>query len=485
MGEGLGSGAKPCRGRRVSADGRPHVAIVGGGLAGIAAAFELIDSGAKVTLFERRNHLGGATWSFDRQGRSFDNGQHVYLRCCTAYRRLLERLGTASGAPLQARLSVPVLRARQAGEPDVAVIARTSLPAPLHLGASLLTYSHLSIVDRGRLGIALRALRDASLRDLALDDETFGDFLRRNGQSARAIAGLWDLITLPTTNLRSDVVSALCAIKVFKTGLLEESDAADIGWSRLPLQTLHGDPALRLLRRAGVTVELRAKVEAVTTRSVDGSTAASAIRVNGADVDVDQVVLAVPHMLAVELAPTAAGLDFAALTALGSSPIVDVHLVYASRVVEHEICAALDSPVQFVFDATESAIGTVSGEQVLACSVSGASAEIGERPEVLIDRYRTAISNLFPLARTVPLLDAVVTREHQATFAATPGTNALRPFSATNLANLFLAGSWTNTGWPATMEGAVRSGNAAAWNVRHALGERLSATGRDAATVSA
>ena len=461
----------------------PHVAIVGGGLAGISAAIELLDAGVRVTLFERRAHLGGATWSFTRNGRNFDNGQHVYLRCCTAYRRLLDRLGTADDAPLQDRLSIPVLSPRVGADPLVSVITRSSLPAPLHLGASLATYRHLRIGDRMRLGHALRALLAASVVDPMLDSETFGAFLRRHGQSDAAITRLWDLITLPTTNLRSDEVSAAVAIKVFKTGLLEEADAADIGWSRVSLRALHGDPAQTLLERRGAKVEVRATVESVVVDDVSDKSSARGLIVDGSSVDADAIVLAVPHEQAAALAPKSAALDVDGLSRLGSSPIVDVHLVYAARVMNFEIAAALDSPVQFIFDATSSSGESPGGVQSLAISISGADCEIGERPEVLIDRYQRAVEELFPLARTTELLDAVVSREHHATFRAAPGTAALRPGPATALSNLFVAGAWTDTGWPATMEGAVRSGNGAAWHVRREFGERPSTISRGDAAV--
>lgn len=130
--------------------GTPHVVVVGGGLAGLSAAVACADGGARVTLFEGRPRFGGATWSFERRGLAFDNGQHVYLRCCTAYRRFLERLGTAELAPLQARLAIPVLSpsGNPGAEPEVAWIRRSSLPSPLHLTASLLAYRHLSLADR-------------------------------------------------------------------------------------------------------------------------------------------------------------------------------------------------------------------------------------------------------------------------------------------------------------------------------------------------
>jgi uncharacterized protein with NAD-binding domain and iron-sulfur cluster len=161
------------------------------------------------------------------------------------------------------------------------------------------------------------------------------------------------------------------------------------------------------------------------------------------------------------------------LVELGLSPIIDVHLVFDERVTDYKMAAAVDSPVQFVFDKTDSS-GLTGDGQCLSISVSGADDEHGERPDVLIERYRAAIDDLFPRARTANLLDAVVSREHEATFRGRPGTQALRPTTATRMPNLFLAGAWTDTGWPATMEGAVRSGNRAAWHALRVLDKHVS-----------
>ena len=157
---------------------------------------------------------------------------------------------------------------------------------------------------------------------------------------------------------------------------------------------------------------------------------------------------------------------------LGVSPIVDVHLVFDTKVTDLTMAAALDSPVQFVFDKTD-ASGHVGPGQALSISVSGADDEHGERPEILIERYRAAVVDLFPRARGANLIDAVVSREHGATFRGRPGTQALRPQTTTGIANLFLAGAWTDTGWPATMEGAVRSGNRAAWHALRVLDRQM------------
>ncbi|HUZ20770.1 MAG TPA: hydroxysqualene dehydroxylase HpnE [Acidimicrobiales bacterium] len=439
--------------------GTPHVVVVGAGLAGLSAAVACADGGARVTLFEGRPRFGGATWSFERRGLAFDNGQHVYLRCCTAYRRFLERLGTAELAPLQERLAIPVLSpsGTPGAEPEVAWIRRNSLPSPLHLAASLLAYRHLGLVDRAGIGRAALALRRLRLGDPALDAETFGAFLARHGQSPEAIQLLWDLIALPTVNVHASEASLALAAKVFQTGLLTEPDAADVGWARVPLSRLHVDPAVALLERLGATVHRRARVAAVEASREPGAQA-PAVLVDGERVQADAVILAVPHEDAAGLLPAGGRVDPQALKGLGSSPIIDVHVVYDRKVTDHQIAAAVHSPVQFLFDRTAAAGMDPADGQCLAVSVSGADAEHGERPEVLIERYTAALADLFPAARQAKVVDAVVSREHAATFRGVPGTARLRPGPATGFSGLYLAGSWTDTGWPATMEGAVRSG---------------------------
>lgn len=446
----------------------PHVLVVGGGLAGLSAAIACSDGGARVTLLEGRPRLGGATWSFDRKGLDFDNGQHVYLRCCTAYRRFLERLGTAALAPLQEPLALPVLAPGPNG-PTTAWIRRSNLPAPLHLAPALLAYGHVGWRDRLALGRAVRALMACQPGDPALDEESFGAFLRRHGQSADAIAYLFDLIALPTLNVHADEASLALAAKVFRTGLLDEPDAADIGWARVPLSRLHVDPAVALLEAAGATVRRRARVEALELGG-----ARPAVRVAGERIEADALVLAVPHGAAAELLPPGGALDPAALAGLGVSPIIDVHVVYDRRVLEHKVAAAVRSPAQFIFDRTGAAGLDPADGQVLAVSVSGADAEHGERAEVLIDRYVDALAALLPAARAAQVVDAVVTREHAATFRAAPGTARLRPGPRSGFPGVFLAGSWTDTGWPATMEGAVRSGVLAASCALSSIGHHRS-----------
>src|SRR4051794_15504746 len=194
LGEGLGARAQPRAEHRMSG---ARVAVVGAGLAGIAAALELADSGADVTLFEARSRLGGATYSVQRNDHWIDNGQHVLLRCCTAYRAFLAQLGVEHLVPIQPRLRIPILRE---GKPP-AFLHRAPLPAPLHLVPTLLRYALLDRRERAGALRASAALRKLDPGDTALDERTFGDWLRDHGQSEAALAELWDLITVPTLNL--------------------------------------------------------------------------------------------------------------------------------------------------------------------------------------------------------------------------------------------------------------------------------------------
>jgi len=424
-----------------------RVVVVGGGLAGIAAALQLADAGATVTLYEARARLGGATYSVRRKGHWIDNGQHVLLRCCTAYRGLLARLGVDQLVPIQPRLRIPILRE---GQPP-AVLSRAPLPAPLHLVPTLLRYSLLRRGDRIGALRAAAALRKLDPADAALDDETFGEWLRRHGQSDEAVAQLWNLITLPTLNLPASEGSLALATMVFRTGLLDSADACDIGVPAVPLQRLHGDAATSALDVAGAQLALGTPVRAVEAKRVVLEDDAQ---------DADAVIVAVPHDAVASLVPAGA-VDADALARLGSSPIVNLHMHFDRRVLGEPFAAAeAGSPLQWLFDRTEAS--EVSHGQLVSVSLSGAHREIGEPLATLRERYLPALQRLLPAARRAEVLDFTATREPRATFRGSPGSARLRPGPRTPVPGLYLAGAWTDTGWPATMESAVRSGQAAA-----------------------
>ncbi len=430
----------------------PQIGVVGGGLAGLRAAIACGDAGAQVTLFEARTRLGGATWSSERDGLWIDNGQHVFLRCCESYIAFLRRLGVMDLVSIQERLDIPVLMPGRA----MARLRRGALPAPLHMTGSLLRYSHLSVLDRLRVGRAAFALRDLDLSDPKLDTQSFGSWLREHGQSEAAIDRFWDLFTRGTINLRACDASLALAVKVFQTGLLTDPRAGEIGISKVPLSQLHAEPAARELEKLGGTIQTRTPVEAVEC----GPNGEPAVRSRSGVFPFDAVIVATPHDTAAEILPDEAKVDREALRALGTSPIVNLHIVYDRKVMDEPFAAGVETPIQWIFDHTAAA--ELEAGQCLTVSLSVADAYVGMSREKLREEFEPALQELFPAARDAEIVEFFVTCERAATFRGAPGTASKRPGAETGVRTISLAGAWTDTGWPATMEGAVRSGNHAA-----------------------
>jgi squalene-associated FAD-dependent desaturase len=451
------------------------VVVIGGGLAGITAAIALSEAGAAVTLLEARPRLGGATTSFNRGALVVDTGQHVFLRCCTAYRGLLARMGMTGSVRIQDRFDVTVLspggRAR---------LRRNGLPGPLHMGATLARYPMLSLAERARVTRAALAMRMLNPADPALDSQRLGDWLAAHGQDERTRRVLWDLFTVSSLNIDGDDASLALAATVVKTALLGKKDAADIGVPLAPLGELHGTAGLALLRRLGADVRLGVKAAAV--EQTGGEYLVRLARGEGESdggegpdtrgtIAADGVVLATPAYTAAKLVPAAAGAPSGTWPDLGTSPIINVHVIYDRRVTRLPFAAAVDSPVQWLFDRTEiSGFGASGRGQYLAVSLSAAEPYVDVPAARLREMFVPALAGLLPGARDARVSEFFVTRERRATFRQGPGCGRLRPQAATALPGLTLAGAWTDTGWPDTMEGAVRSGLNAAIELRRGLG---------------
>jgi squalene-associated FAD-dependent desaturase len=429
-----------------------RAAVIGGGLAGITAAIALAQAEHEVTLLEAKPRLGGATMSFSRDGLVIDTGQHVFLRCCTAYRGLLDRLGMAAHAPLQPRFDVTVVSPEKKAE-----LKRRRLPAGLHMLPALFGYPFLTWPERLRLGRAALAFKGLDENDPKTDEARLGDWLAAHGQDERTRRVLWDLFSVSSLNVPGDDASLALAAVVVKTGLLGDADAADLGVPALSLGELHGAAAVRLLGKLGATVRLQTKVAAIERKDEQ-----FLVHLGDEDLLVDAVVLAVPHEQAARLIPAGAlpAETVGGWAGLGAAPIVNVHVIYDRKVMDVPFAAGVDSPVQWVFDRTRISGMHARGDagQYLAISLSAAD-EYADKPVAeLRAQFVPALADLFPAARDATVTEFFVTREKRATFRQVPGTARLRPPPATGLRGLVLAGSWTDTGWPDTMEGAVRSG---------------------------
>jgi squalene-associated FAD-dependent desaturase len=392
------------------------VAVVGGGLAGLTAALELVDSGVDVTVHEARPTLGGAVQTLpEREGDPDpppDNGQHIALGCFTEYLRFLDRVGEGDSY-LRTRLALPVL-AEDGARSDI----KPSLPA-------LLSYAHVPLRDRLRSPVVTARCRKARSRP----GETFGSVLRRLGASDAAVERFWDVFIRPALNLRADEVDAEAGLFTVRTALLGPRSNADLVLPRKPLGLMHGTAAARVL---GDRVRLEDRVESLE------------------DLDADAIVLAVPPRESARLLGEDAPY-------LEDSPIVSVHLWFDRRLLTTPLAALLGSDAHWVFDR-----GALTGHepergQYLTVVSSGVPELLEVRGRELVDRIAAQLTERLGVAE---LLWSRVSREPYATIALRPGVT--RPGVETSRPGVARAGTWTDTGWPATMESAVRSGRAAA-----------------------
>lgn len=428
------------------------VAVIGGGLAGITACVDLADRGYEVVLLESRSRLGGAAGSFERVGVRADTGQHVLLRCYTAYRNLIERMGAGSLVSIQDAMDIPVIIE---GRPLARLHRGQIGPAPMHLIPAVARYGALTTLERASAIRAARAIRSVDPDDPATDERTFGEWLRTHGQNERAIRRLWGLLCVAALNLAPDAASLALAAKVVQTGLLAEVSGGDIGFIQAPLSRIHDDAAARLLAALGVTVRRGSRVTAI-----ERADSGLVVRTRADELVASGVVLAIPHRHAARIVPPSAVADPGSWAGLSESPIINTHVHFDRTVTHLPFAATPESPVQWIFDRTP-ALGITTG-QYLVTSTSAADTLISATSQQICCEQYAALEVLLPGVRQAKVLDSFVTREPRATFRQAAGTAALRPQAKTALPGLVLAGAWTATGWPDTMEGAVRSGHTAA-----------------------
>jgi squalene-associated FAD-dependent desaturase len=407
--------------------------VVGGGLAGLTAALDLVDAGHDVTLVEARPTLGGAVQTLpERDGDPPpppDNGQHIALGCCTEYLGFLQRVGQI-GSVRRTRLNLPVI-----GEDGRVGIIR---PGPV----ALLRYRHLPY--RERLGVARTARALGKLDPAEHDGETFGDLLRRLGQSDAAVERFWDVFMRPALNIKSDEASAALALFTVQTALLAGRGASDLLVPVAPLGGMHGDAAAEALEDSGADLRLRTRAVSLDDGAV--------VLAEGGRVEADAIVVALPPAESAQLLGDPE-------PPLGDSPIVSVHLLIDRPILRFPLAALLGSPAQWVFDRGRLTRHVPAPGQYLTVVASGVPELADTRARELVDIVADDLTSRLGRAE---VLWSRVSREPAATFAGRPGTAAHRLPAETGRPGVVRAGAWTATGWPATMESAVRSGHRAA-----------------------
>ena len=448
------------------AEDRPDVVVIGGGLAGISAALDLAEAGRAVTLVEGRPWLGGATCSFLRRGLTIDNGQHLFLRCCTAYRDLLARLGVTDSCVIQDRLELAVLAPGGPDDPAQATLRRSALPPPAHLAGALARFRLLSVTERARVATAALALRFADTG--SGNDRSLASWLAGRGQHDRARTMLWDWLCTAALNAPPERADFALAASTFRTTVLAGRDSTDIGVPSVPFSQLHSAPAAALLGRLGVTIRLSTRAAAIEPGPAGGYQVTVVAGSAGPDgpsgaAEVMQsagVVLAVPPGPAVGIASAVLPGAAARWSLLRTSPIVSLHVLYDRRVTRLPFAMVAGSPVRWVVDKT-SAAGLYAG-QYLAASVPAADGYVDTPAARLREEALPLLERMFPEAAAASVEDFFVTRERRATIWHEPGVQRLRAVPDTGPPGLAVAGAWTEASWPDSMEGAVRSGRSAA-----------------------
>jgi len=456
----------------------PHIVIVGGGLAGLAAASGLVDRGLRITLLESRPRLGGRASSFhDRAtGELVDNCQHVTMACCTNLADFCRRVGIDGMLRREPELVFLDTRGR------VSRFGAGLGPAPFHLAGSFLRASFLSAGDKMRVAYGLACL--AHGRDERAG-ESFADWLLRHRQSLRAINLFWATVLVSALNERLDQMDVGHARKVLVDGFLRNRTGFQPELPLVPLGELYGMRLESWLHDHGVDVRQTTGVRAIE-HDDDGAVCGVELR-SGESLAADFVVLTVPFDRVGGLIPDSLRDRLPALAhlnALRAAPITGVHLWFDGPVCPFDHVVTPGRLIQWVFNHTAiqgrtapavvkaQPAGPVGGPVLPAGAgqylqvVISASYDLLELDKVAIrDAVISELGEIWPAARAVKVVRSWVVTEHGATFAVRPGVEALRPPQRTPVYGLFLAGDWTDTGWPATMEGAVRSGYLAAQGI--------------------
>ena len=460
------------------------VIVIGGGLAGLAASVALAESGLKVILLESRPRLGGRASSFEDAvtGELIDNCQHVAMGCCTNFRHFCRVTGIESSFRRERELffvAPPTTAAHV--QPRVNRFSAMPFPAPLHLAAAFARLSYLSWREKLALARGLKALaRESSATALHTN---FADWLIQQRQPANVVDRFWWVVLVSALSESLDRVSVAAARKVFVDGFLANRNGWEVWLPTVPLDELYSGQLTKWLTSHGVEVRLKSGVE----RLVINNRQVTAVELrNGERLSAQQFVLAVPQHRIGSFLPDEwrSQPPFDRVDQLQTAPIASVHLWFDRVITSLPHAVLVGRLGQWLFNRGQgsgvrgqqvnSQLSTLNSQLFYYQVVISNAREVAERPQAdVIAEVVAELKAIWPESAAAELRHSRMIVEHKAVFSPLPGSDELRPAQQSPIANLQLAGDWTQTGWPATMEGAVRSGFLTAENVTQSLGQRV------------
>jgi zeta-carotene desaturase len=440
-------------------DLRKSVAVIGGGVAGMSAACALAEAGFQVQLIERRPYLGGRASSYWHPGVNevIDNCQHVLFGCCTNLQGFYRRIGVADRIHWTREMTMiePGGRRSRLGP---FTLGPLKLPAPLHSAPSFLNTDAFTLADKLSLGRAMRAM----MKPEALTDtrESLGDWLRRHKQTEGALNRFWRLVIASALNAEIDSIAVHYAAKVIRELFLSSADAGSMGMSTVPLTELY-EHVTEFIAGHGGCMLLNTHVEGAAW---DEASRKWLICTRTGELVADYVILALPFEAMQKLLPhlpAEEGKEKLArqLERHEHWPICSVHLWFDREITELEHAVLLDREIHWMYNQSKL---QGRGGNYIELVVSATRSFAALPRNAAIQLALRELAEFFPLVKEVKLEKVALVKEMHATFGVPPGIDWARPHAASSWPHLFLAGDWTATGWPSTMESAARSGHLAA-----------------------